>query len=187
MHDNRSVIGPNRPEEVGPAGLEVLAHRAVNVVVHKHVDPQLLVVTRRRLPKPVKAARILSDLESASDGRTALLMVGLRDQELPGLATAPSASWFDEVREQFPTLAPKISWAMVDYEGVQLLVVTTNGADQTVATYDRAQVAVPRVDKGHTVTTSGGAKPQAGTSWKGVPTVASSVAGSSGTRSTAAK
>lgn len=170
MHDNRRVNQPSCSEEVDPAELQALAHRAVGVVVDKHVDPDLLVVTRRRLPKPPRAARILTDLENAADGRTTLLMVGLRDQDLPGLTTAPSASWFDEVREEFPDLAPKISWAMIDYEGVQLLAVTTDRVDQAIGTYDRGQVAIPRVDEGHIVTTSEGAQPQTRTSWKGVPT-----------------
>ncbi|MFV2040065.1 MAG: hypothetical protein ACC660_07470, partial [Acidimicrobiales bacterium] len=153
-----------------PSTLEAFARRAVDVVVQERDDPRLLVVTKRRLPKPPKAARLLAALTNAADDRTALLIVGMRHHELHGLASEPPASWWEDVRDAFPAVTPNISWTMVDFEGVRLLVITTDPVNHLVTAYRRDRVVVPWVDDGRVVTTRPGHDRDARAPWRDVPT-----------------
>lgn len=128
------------------ASLETTALRAVELGVQGRVDPRLLVATKRRLPGPKKAARLLAGLANAADDRQHILLVGMRKNEISGIEGPPPERWWRRLDDAFPGVAPDYSWTMVDVGGTALLAIATSPTDRLIAAYKGDDVIVPFFD-----------------------------------------
>ena len=126
--------------------LEAFALRAVELAVQGRADPRLLVATRRHLPKPKTAARLIAGLANAAAGRQALLLVGLRGFELLGVSEAPNDDWWNDTVDALPGAVPDLAWTLLDTGDVDVLVVGVGHPDELIVATRKGSSYVPWFD-----------------------------------------
>jgi hypothetical protein len=133
---------------VASPNLEALALRAVEIMVLGREDQRLLVATKRRLTRPKRIARLLAGLTNAARGRHAVLLLGVRRDDVAGLDALPDADWWDDLEDAFPGPVPPWTWSVIDIDGAKILAIAPEPMDQLVPAAHRGEIMVPFFERG---------------------------------------
>ena len=126
--------------------LETIALRALELATQSRADPRLLVATKRHLPKPKRAAKLIAALANAAAGRQALMLIGVRGMQITGLASPPSDQWWTAVTDALPGAVPDLDWAMIDVGDIDILAIAIGQPDELVVATRRGGAFVPWFD-----------------------------------------